>query len=409
MEDNHQNQEDINLHLHEEDNEDKNNTTKSIENFNEEDALPLFENDEIKNTFGSSKNNNNTSNYVGKKPKWWKVRARRKGTKGQRNAINIMAQRGYVIPKLDKYLHVINVQKLVQLLPRGQPLTSDEIFIPRNEYDEIIEQNGDLQFGDGASNINDFDKKVVHLEIGFGQGENLLTNAMMNPDQFYIGAEIHSPGAGMALNRMKHCVSNGSHTCDEIQFWREQEWFVGNDNNSRGGDEVVTDPDHSNSTVDHDINDQIQAIMKEMDQHSIKPYDNLRIYPGDGVKILRFLPSSSIDNIYLTFPDPWPKSGSSKYRVIQEETVNLIFEVLKPRGCFYLATDSVIFDEWTKEIFSSVQKKSIDNTGMSCWEEVIPCFPRSAWLPVLSKYEKKGVEEGRHTIVRCWRSIARDL
>lgn len=365
--------------------------------------------DESKNETADEKTKKNTS-YVGKKPKWWKKLGRRKGTKGQRNAINIMTQKGYVIPRLDKYLHVINVKKLVEMVPgigtNNTSLSSEELLISRDEYDKQItpskglegveEDEGEVE--NDPSNRQEEkeskDDKIIHLEIGFGRGENLLTNAMMNPDEFYIGAEIHQPGVGVALNRMKHCLAHNND--GKIQFWREQEWFVDNDYNNEA-------TDHS-SSINHDKDDRIEAIMKDMEQNSTKPYDNLRIYPGDGVKILRFLPPSTIDNIYLTFPDPWPKKGNSQYRVIQEDTVNLIHDVLKPGGCFYLATDAVIFDEWTREIFGLVQKKNEERTGHAGWEELASCPQRNCWLPVLSKYEKKGIEEGRYTICRCWRS-----
>ena len=37
-----------------------------------------------------------------------------------------------------------------------------------------------------------------------------------------------------------------------------------------------------------------------------------------------------------------------------------------------------------------------DNSGFGGWgEEVLPCPVRRGWLPVVSKYEEKGIDEGR--------------
>lgn len=310
----------------------------------------------------------NKISYIGKKPKWWKTLARRKGTKGQRRAIAEMTQRGYVIPKLDKYQHMIDIQKLVNIKPRGLALTND-ILIPReNDYrdDKTCESSVETD-------------KIIHLEIGFGQGENLLTNSMMRPDHFYIGAEIHQPGVGVALNRMKQALQKGT-------YWDGQNWL--------GKPVDISSQQLSNES-------------KQVDDNLLS-YDNLRIYPRDGVKILRFLPPSSVDNIYLTFPDPWPKRSQSPYRVIQEDTLELIANVLKPGGHFYLATDSVIFDEWTRNVFSIVSKQSMEKEGLQTWIEVDICPSRENWLPVLSKYELKGIEEGRETICRCWKYIGKD-
>ncbi len=358
---------------------------------------------------GNSKTvpSSSSSSYNDKKPKWWRNIARRKGTKSQRKAIHTMTQLGYVIPKLNKYQHVIDVQKLVNTLPRGTPLIGDELFVPRDDY-------GDDAEGDEETKLSAKDK-IIHLEIGFGQGENLLTNAMMNPNGFYIGAEIHQPGVGMALNRMKQCLiingdddgetPAGSAKDPDMNFWREQDWWVDPTTcSSDDADDVVGSKDHTTEADYNQFDQSIDTIIEGMKEEAMKPYDNLRIFPGDGVKILRFLPPSSVDNIYLTFPDPWPKRGNAQYRVIQEDTVDLIRSILKPGGCFYLATDATVFDEWTREVFSLIQQKTVDDIGLSEWEMVEPCPCRSKWLPVLSKYEKKGHEEGRYTILRCWRS-----
>ena len=309
----------------------------------------------------NKQSSSNQSAYIGKKPKWWKQLARRKGTKGQRKAIYEMTQRGYVLPRLDKYLHMIDIQSLVHIPPRGEPLTND-ILIPRSEEENQTNE----------TEINNLSEMITHLEIGFGQGENLLTNAMMHPDQFYIGAEIHQPGVGVALGRMKEALSIED-------YWTGQNWL-----------------DLSYKTHNH----------TSLSSHI--PYDNVRIYPGDGVKILRFLPQSSIHNIYLTFPDPWPKNHQKQYRVIQEDTIELIQYVLKPGGLFYLATDAIVFDEWTRKVFDIIQKKSMEENGFMYWKAMDDCPNRKNWLPVLSKYETKGIEEGRYTICRCWKYIEPD-
>jgi len=42
----------------------------------------------------------------------------------------------------------------------------------------------------------------VHLEIGIGNGENLLAMARARPDRGFIGCEVHRPGIGHLLNRL---------------------------------------------------------------------------------------------------------------------------------------------------------------------------------------------------------------
>ena len=45
--------------------------------------------------------------------------------------------------------------------------------------------------------------RPINLEVGFGNGENLLHMAEQNPKQFFIGCEVHRPGLGHTLLEIK--------------------------------------------------------------------------------------------------------------------------------------------------------------------------------------------------------------
>ena len=305
--------------------------------------------------------------YVAKKPRWWKAMAGRRGTNSQRKAIASMTQKGYVIPSKLGYQPVIDLSRVFEL-PRGKALSVDAMLAPKlNDEHEVNLANAD----------HVVTGKHMSVEIGFGLGDNILTNASKFPNQYFIGAEIHQPGVGTALSRMETAIEADT-------YWLDQTWVDENDLAQIEERQRVNDNDNSSS----------------------KPYDNLRIYPGDGVKLLGFLPNNSMDCIYLTFPDPWPQEDQHHWRVIQENTVAVIGRVLKPAGCFYLATDSLIVDEWIVMIFAIVQEKNREEFGVSRWEEVAPCPDRGQWLPAISKYEEKGVAEGRYTVCRCWKHVA---
>ena len=47
-----------------------------------------------------------------------------------------------------------------------------------------------------------------------------------------------------------------------------------------------------------------------------------------------------------------------------------------------------------------------DKTDTSLLFRLIePCPDRSEWLPAVSRYERKGLEEGRSTKLSCWMAI----
>lgn len=309
-----------------------------------------------------------SSDYVSKKPKWWKRIAGRRGTPGQRKAISRMTERGYVLSSskllIGKHRHHLSVCKLFAHRPNGKPICIEDMLVTGAHHEsETCHDNHD--------NTDHY----VCLEIGFGQGEVLLANASKFPERCYIGSEIHQPGIGNALLRMERAI--------------DQEM-------------MISSPSAS-------------SIPNETQTTHI--YENVRIYPGDGVKLIGMLPSMSLNAVYLTFPDPWPKEDDHGWRVIQDESVHAIGRVLKPGGCFYLATDAACFYDWTMHIFqrvSSVEKceEMIPNANSNAnvtntvqWEQVLPCPDRAEWLPVVSKYEEKGIAEGRHTMFQCWRRV----
>lgn len=231
------------------------------------DSTEINNEDEKKDKEEISKSQDDQILYVAKKPRWWRQLAGRRGTKGQRKAIARMVQKGFVIPtKMGKYQYEINVSRLFEIPPRGQPITLDDILVPM-----VSDTNGQMR----SNEICSLHQKKIALELGFGQGDNIISNASKFPDRCFIGAEIHQPGVGVALMRMENAINDNT-------FWTEQTWV--------------------------DENDATTILTNEKKlQSSSLPYDNLRIFPGDGVKLLGFLPENSIDEIYLTHPDPWPK------------------------------------------------------------------------------------------------------
>ena len=118
------------------------------------------------------------------------------------------------------------------------------------------------------------DNPVV-LEIGFGMGASLAIQAANNPDQNFIGVEVHTPGVGALLARMKEA---------EVTNIR---------------------------IISHD------AV--EVFEHMI--VDN------------------SLHRVQLFFPDPWHKRKHHKRRIVKSEFIQEIRAKLTDEGVFHMATD----------------------------------------------------------------------
>lgn len=115
----------------------------------------------------------------------------------------------------------------------------------------------------------------VTLEIGIGNGDNLVAMAAASPDANFLGIEVHEPGIG-------HCLL-------QIEQWR------------LGNVRLICD----------------DAVMI------------LRSH----------LPADSLSRINLFFPDPWPKKRHHKRRIVQPEFLKDIARLLLPGGIFHTATD----------------------------------------------------------------------
>jgi tRNA G46 methylase TrmB len=206
-------------------------------------------------------------------------------------------------------------------------------------------------------------KNDIWLEIGFGTGENLLALAhrKRNEPISIVGAEIHKPGIGIACKRIQQGMKRK-------KFWTEYETFSMDDALDCDSDDVEWE----------------------------NPYRNLGIYPGDGIKLLPYIPLSSLAVVLITFPDPFPKESQAEWRVVQIRTLLQVHRVLQENGRFFLATDHDGFYEWSHFVMEALNKEK-------AFFQKLEQYPdRSEWLPVISKYERKGWDEGRQTKLTCW-------
>jgi tRNA (guanine-N7-)-methyltransferase len=113
------------------------------------------------------------------------------------------------------------------------------------------------------------------LEIGFGNGELLVTTAAENPDTDFIGVEVHEPGVGHCLLRLH---------------------------------------EQSLTNVRVSRHDAIDVLNQQV-------------------------PDRALHGVNLFFPDPWPKKRQHKRRIVQADFVMLLGRKIAPGGFFHAATD----------------------------------------------------------------------
>ena len=145
-------------------------------------------------------------------------------------------------------------------------------------YDEMMVKIGIPYVADaGPLDLDSvFGRQAPHiLEIGFGMGETSATIAAANPQNDYLGIEVHTPGVGSLCK----LIAEQGLTNQRI--------------------------------IQHDA----VEVLRDM------------IAPG------------SLDGVHIFFPDPWPKARHHKRRLIQAPLVAQLASRLKPGGYLHCATD----------------------------------------------------------------------
>jgi tRNA G46 methylase TrmB len=191
---------------------------------------------------------------------------------------------------------------------------------------------------------------------------------------------------------------------------------------SRPSTEMSSSSSNSSTSTSNMEQQQQEVVKEESDL-----YENVRIFTGDAVKLLQCIPTNSLSAILVTFPDPFFQTTEVQYRLHQSDVLREMHRTLNHNengGKMYLATDHVGYHEWAHGMVASQQQQqqhdqhhhhehdlsateneSNNNNSSCCWQEVKPIPNRHEWLPAVSRYEQKGWDEGRQTMLSCWRPV----
>ena len=115
---------------------------------------------------------------------------------------------------------------------------------------------------------------------------------------------------------------------------------------------------------------------------------NIRLFTDDALKLLVRLPDASLSEVYLLYPDPWPKTRHHKRRFVSPVTVAELGRVLKPGGIFRFATDIEDYANWTLAHILRSERFTFVPGPPGHWH-----VPYAGWMP--TRYEEKARNEGR--------------
>ncbi len=106
---------------------------------------------------------------------------------------------------------------------------------------------------------------------------------------------------------------------------------------------------------------EVRSPIAQRLRERFKKYDNVAVFDGDGTRNLRNIlepcqkQGAFVREIYINFPDPWPKKRHKKRRIITEKFLRSTQSWIDPRTTWIFQTDRKDVFEDTIEILESLQ------------------------------------------------------
>jgi tRNA (guanine-N7-)-methyltransferase len=142
----------------------------------------------------------------------------------------------------------------------------------------------------------------------------------------------------------------------------------------------------------------INGIAKALAAIDAQQLGNVRLFHGDAINLLDWLPAASITRVDLLYPDPWPKRRHWKRRFVNEGNIARLARILRPGGEFRFATDWASYAEWTLWRLMRVRDFVWTAENADDWRKPWPGFSRT-------RYEAKAIREGRTPCYLIFRRV----
>jgi len=108
---------------------------------------------------------------------------------------------------------------------------------------------------------------------------------------------------------------------------------------------------------------------------------NLFLAYGEGMTFANhYVPAGMVREVYVNFPDPWPKRRHAKHRIVQPPFVQQIARILEPQGTATLVTDDIETSERFIDHFAAWKSRFGDQNFVNEWPEYYISYFHSLWL-----------------------------
>jgi len=129
------------------------------------------------------------------------------------------------------------------------------------------------------------------------------------------------------------------------------------------------------------VEKKFERVKKIWSKIKNRELSNLIVISGEALNATRcFFPSSTIAEIYVNFPDPWPKCRHAKHRLIQPEFINEVARILRENGSLSLVTDA---PDYSMQMIEVLCQSPAFNS----------CYPDPYYTEEMSNYGSSYFEE----------------
>lgn len=228
------------------------------------------------------------------------------------------------------------------------------------------------------------------VEIGSGQGENIVSAASANPNTNFLALEVYDPGVAHTMLLASKCESSRK---------------------SESSSESSSSSSESSEPLGESTCDSFNDSSYNNESKISKGLKNLRIAQVNAPDFFKACDSNVISEIWTFFPDPWPKMKHHKRRIVQNELAQDIHKALAKGGFWRIATDIEDYALHVHEVmdnrldFKNVGNKSVslplEHVGKGNADEAnkLPhadfCESERFEGRVLTNFERKGLEACR--------------
>ena len=129
----------------------------------------------------------------------------------------------------------------------------------------------------------------------------------------------------------------------------------------------------------------VVSLLRHIEEQKL---NNICIWPDDVRLILDKLPARSLSAVYVMFPDPWPKARHAGRRILNQEMLDRLADLLQPKGQLRMASDHPVAKSWL--LAEAMRHPDFEWCARSAadWRERPSGWPQT-------RYMRKGVIEGR--------------